>query len=77
MSEEQKEKALKELEWGVTPKNIMPKLQALDETKWMGMKKTEDKIRAEEFINFLEKHQNRKLSEEEKKEIYQSAGEDI
>ncbi len=75
MSDAQKEKALLELERGVDPHIIMPKLQQLDPTKFF--MKTDERIKSQEFIDFLEKKQGRKLSDEEKRKIYKAAKEDF
>ena len=74
MSEAQKEKALLELGRGVDPHIIMPKLQQDDPTKFF--MKTDERIKSKEFIDFLEKEQNRKLSEDEKRRIYKAAKEE-
>jgi len=74
-SPKQKKKAEKELEFGVEPKHIMPKLQQLDPTSW-GMK-TDKAIKAQEFIGFLEKEKGMKLTEDQKREIYEAAGQEM
>ena len=74
MSEAQKEKALLELGRGVDHHIIMPKLQQDDPTKFF--MKTDERIKSKEFIDFLEKEQNRKLSEDEKRRIYKAAKEE-
>ena len=74
-SDEQKKKAEKELEWQVTPKDIMPKLQQLDETSW-GMK-TKNAIKAQEFIGWLETEKGMQLTEDQKREIYEAAGQEM
>jgi|9_EtaG_2_1085328.scaffolds.fasta_scaffold21137_2 hypothetical protein len=74
MNEAQKEKALQEMGYSVPPEKIMPKLQQLDETKFF--MKTDDRIRAKEFIDFYEKNKG-PLTDEQKMKIYMKAGEDF
>ena len=74
-SDKQKKKAEKELGWGVEPKNIMPKLQQDDPTSW-GFK-TEDAIKAQEFIGWLETEKGMQLTEDQKREIYEAAGQEM
>ena len=74
-SDKQKKKAEKELGWGVEPKNIMPKLQQDDPTSW-GFK-TEDAIKAQEFIGWLETEKGMQLTEDQKREIFESAGQEM
>jgi hypothetical protein len=72
-TDEQKKKAEKELGFGVEPKHIMPKLQALDPFFDLSGKKS---IKAQEFIGWLEKEKGMKLNEDEKREIYKAAGQE-
>ncbi len=74
MNEAQKNKALQEMGYSVPPEKIMPKLQQLDETKFF--MKTDDRIRAKEFIDFYEKNKG-PLTDEQKMKIYMKAGEDF
>jgi hypothetical protein len=74
MNEAQKKKALQEMGYEVPPEKIMPKLQQLDETKFF--MKTDNRIRAKEFIDFYEKNRG-PLTDEQKKKIYMKAGEDF
>jgi len=74
-SDEQKKKAEKELGWGVEPKDIMPKLQQDDPTSW-GFK-TKDAIKAQEFIGWLETEKNMQLTDDQKREIFEAAGQEM
>jgi len=69
MNADQKAKALKEIEWGVAPEIIFPKLQNIDDTKWWGGKK-DTHIRPNEFIEFWEKQTGRPLSDAQKQKIF-------
>ena len=53
----------------------MPKLQQLDETSW-GMK-TKNAIKAQEFIGWLETEKGMQLTEDQKREIYEAAGQEM
>ena len=74
MNEAQKNKALQEMGFGVPADKIMPKLQQLDDTKFF--RKTDDRIRAKEFIKFYEQNQG-PLTDEQKMQIYVKAGEEF
>ena len=74
MNEAQKNKALQEMGFGVPADKIMPKLQQLDDTKFF--MKTDDRIRAKEFIDFYEQNQG-PLTDEQKMQIYVKAGEEF
>ena len=74
MNEAQKKKALQEMEFGVAPEKIMPKLQQLDDTKFF--MKTDDAIKANDLIKFYE-DRGVKLSDEQKMKIVRAAGEDV
>jgi len=74
MNEAQKNKALQEMGFGVPADKIIPKLQQLDNTKFF--MKTDDRIRAKEFIDFYEQNQG-PLTDEEKMQIYVKAGEEF
>ena len=74
MNEAQKNKALQEMEFGVAPEKIMPKLQQLDDTKFF--MKTDDRITSNDLIKFYE-DRGIELSDEQKIKIAQAAGEDI
>ena len=65
MNEAQKKKALQEMEFGVAPEKIMPKLQQLDDTKFF--MKTDDRITSNDLIKFYE-DRGIKLSDEQKQE---------
>ena len=75
MNEPQKNKALREIEAGVDPEFIMPKLQQLDDKKY-GLFKTKDRITSNDLIKFYE-DRGIKLSDEQKMKIVKAAGEDI
>ena len=73
-TDEQKKKAEKELKWGVEPKDIMPKLQQQDPfLDWSG----EKSIKANEFISWLETEKGMQLTEDQKREIYEAAGQEM
>ena len=74
MNEAQKKKALQEMEFGVAPEKIMPKLQQLDDTKFF--MKTDDRITSNDLIKFYE-DRGIKLSDEQKMKIVRAAGEDV
>ena len=74
MNEAQKKKALQEMEFGVAPEKIMPKLQQLDDTKFF--MKTDDRITSNDLIKFYE-DRGIKLSDEQKMKIIRAAGEDV
>jgi len=76
MNEQQKEKALKEMEWGVAPETVYPKLQSLDDTKWWGGKE-DTKIRPNEFIEYWEKQTGQTLSDDQKRRIFKAGGEEF
>jgi len=74
MNEAQKNKALQEMGFGVPADKIIPKLQQLDKTKFF--MKTDERIRAKEFIDFYEQNQG-PLTDEQKMQIYVKAGEEF
>jgi|5_EtaG_2_1085323.scaffolds.fasta_scaffold13997_2 hypothetical protein len=74
MNEAQKKKALQEMGFDVAPDKIMPKLQQLDDTKFF--MKTDDRIKASDLIKFYE-DRGIKLSDDQKIEIIEAAGEDV